>query len=132
MFLHELTAEQQRAFLVLARQVIAADDRLALQEVERLEALYRETGLPAETAHAPDVVGDLNYMFDTLRTRAVALLELLLVAHTDGEYEGREQAALDHVAEAMGVPEALWTDLQGWAARYAALVREAQTFGADG
>ena len=36
MFLHELTGAQQRAFLVLVRQVIAADERLAMQEVESL------------------------------------------------------------------------------------------------
>ena len=42
MFVHELSPEQRRAFLVLARQVIDADHRLAIQEVERLD---RELGL---------------------------------------------------------------------------------------
>jgi hypothetical protein len=129
MFLAELSPDQKRALLVLARQVIAADDRLALPELERLEALYSEAGLPAETAAAPDAVGDLNYMFDTPRARAVALLELLLMAHADGRADAREEAAVRSLAERMDVGEADWQALRGWSLRHAALVAEARAFG---
>ncbi|NNF57483.1 MAG: hypothetical protein HKN04_04510 [Rhodothermaceae bacterium] len=128
MFLHELTTEQQRAFLILARQVMAADERLAMQEVERLEALYRETGLPAETAAGPDAVGDMNYLFASPRVRAVVLLELLLVAHADDDLDPRENAVIRDVAERMEVYDDDWTRFSAWAARYAALRREAETY----
>ena len=129
MFLSELTAEQKRAFLVLARQVIAADERLALQELERLEALYHEAGLPAETSAAPDVVADLNYMFPAPRDRAVVVLELLLVALADATVDRRELAAVRAVAEGMGVEEADWAAMRDWAGRFADLVAEARAFG---
>lgn len=128
MFLHELAPEQQRAVLILARQVIAADDRLAMQEVERLEALYRETGLPAETSAAPDVVADLNHMFPAPRVRAVVLIELLLVAHADDEVDAREREAIRAVAGRMDVAEDRWAVLVDWAERFAALRREAAAF----
>ena len=128
MFLHELTTEQKRAFLVLARQVIAADERLAMQEVERLEALYREADVPAETSAAPDVVGDVNYMFDTPRARAVVLLELLLVAYADGDFDARENQTIQDAAKAMGLSETHWAHLHDWARRLVALRQEAEVF----
>ena len=128
MFLHELTTEQQRAFLILARQVMAADNRLAMKEVERLEALYRETGLPAETAAAPDAVGDMNYLFDSPRARAIVLLELLLVAHADDDFDPRENAVIHDVAERLEVYEDDWARFGDWATRYTALRREAETY----
>ena len=129
MFLAELNPEQQRAFLILARQVIAADERLALQELERLEALYREVGLPTEAPDAPDAVGDLNFMFETPRARAVVVVELLLVAYADGRVDEREDAAVRRLAERMEVEEPEWETMRGWARRHAALVAEAQAFG---
>lgn len=128
MFLSELNAEQQRAFLVLARQVIAADERLALQELVRLEALYHEAGLPAETPDAPDAVGDLNALFPSARARAVVVLELLLVAHADASVDERELDAVRVVAERMETDEAYWQRAHDWARRYAALVEEARGF----
>jgi hypothetical protein len=130
MFLHELTPDQQRAVLILARQVIAADHRLAMQELERLEALYRETGLPAETSEAPDVVADLNYMFPEPRGRAVVLIELLLVAHADDEIHAREHESIRAIADRMQVGEERWVMLVDWAARFAALRQEAAAFAA--
>ncbi|HLT48772.1 MAG TPA: TerB family tellurite resistance protein [Rubricoccaceae bacterium] len=129
MFLSELTAEQKRALLVLARQVIAADERLAFQELERLEALYHEADLPPETPDAPDVVADLNYMFPSARARAVVVLELLMVALADASVDRRELRAVRAIAEAMEVSEADWEAMRDWAGRYAALVAEARAFG---
>jgi hypothetical protein len=131
MFLSELTAEQKRALLVLARQIIAADERLALQELERLEALYHEAGLPPEPPSAPDVVGDLNYMFPSARARAVVALELLLVALADASVDQREVGAVRAIAEAMEVDAAAWAAMRDWARRYGALVAEARRFGQD-
>ena len=93
MFLHELSREQQQAFPVLVRQVIAADERLAMQEVECLAAIYREIGLQPETAEAPDVALDLNFLFDTPRSRAVVFIELLLVGYADGVFDDQENEA---------------------------------------
>ena len=129
MFLSELNAEQKRAFLVLARQVIAADERLAMQELIRLEALYHEAGVPAETPDAPDVVADLNYMFPDDRARAITVLELLLIAHADRVVDDRELNAIREIVGRMDMDEGTWLQLREWAHRYAALVEEARAFG---
>ena len=129
MFLHELSADQRRAFLVLARQVIDADRRLAIQEVERLDRLYVESGIAAEHADAPSAVGDLNVLFGTERSRVVVLLDLLLVAYADGRLDPREVAALRELAARLEIDAGTWEAALDWAGRYHALVEEAGHLG---
>ncbi|HEX9952854.1 MAG TPA: TerB family tellurite resistance protein [Rubricoccaceae bacterium] len=129
MFLHDLSPEQRRAFLVLARQIIDADRRLAIQEVERLDRLYVEAGVPAEMADAPGGVGDLNLLFPSERSRVVVVLELLLVAYSDGRLDPRETEAVREVAARLGLDAATWEDATDWARRYQALLDEADTLG---
>ncbi len=115
MFLHELRPEQRRAFLVLARQVIDADNRLAIQEVERLDRLYVEAGVGTETAEAPNGVGDLNLLFGSERSRVVVLLDLLLVAYADGQLHPREIDALRSVAARLDVDAGTFSEAVDWA-----------------
>ncbi len=129
MFLHDLSPEQRRAFLVLARQVIDADRRLAIQEVERLDRLYVEAGVPAEMADAPGGVGDLNLLFPSDRARVVVILELLLVAYSDGKLDPRETQTIRDVAARLGIDAATWEDATDWAQRYQALLAEADVLG---
>ena len=130
MFFHELSHDQRRACLVLARQVIDADNRLALQEVERLDRLYVEAGVPAETAEAPTGVDDLGRLFATDRARVVVLLELLLVAYADGRLDPREVAAVRRVAAHLQVDAGTFEAALDWGRRHQALVEEAAHLGA--
>ena len=129
MFVHELSPEQRRAFLVLARQVIDADNRLAIQEVERLDRLYVEAGVGTEMAGAPSGVGDANLLFGTPRSRVVVLLDLLLVAYADGQLHPREVAAVRSVAAQLEVDAGTFEHALDWARRYQALVHEGEGLG---
>jgi uncharacterized tellurite resistance protein B-like protein len=128
-YLHELTADQRRALIVLARQVIDADRRLAIQEVERLDRLYVEAGLTPEGTASPRAAGDLNLLFPSERARTVVLLELLLVAHADGVLDEREVAAIRAIAAQMGLDAGTWSGALDWAERYVALVQEGADLG---
>ncbi len=129
MFLHELSPEQRRAFLVLARQVIDADNRLAIQEVERLDRLYVEAGVGTETADAPNGVGDLNLLFGAPRARVVVLLDLLLVAHADGRLHPSELAAVRSIAARLQTDAGTFETAVDWARRHQALIEEAMHLG---
>ena len=129
MFLNELSPEQRRALHVLARQIIDADDRLTLLEVERLDEIYEESGVGPERASAPNAAGDLNLLFPTERTRSVVVLELLLVAYADGHLHSREESAIQQIAARLQIDQELWSNIRDWAGRYAELAREARAFG---
>ena len=131
MFLHELSPEQRRAVLVLARQIIDADRRLAIQEVERLDELYAESGLGTETAGAPGAVGDLNILFPTTRSRVVVILDLLLIGYADGELAPAEFAALRDLAAQMEMDAGVWETALEWAQRHQALMEEARALGRE-
>ncbi len=126
MFLHDLSPEQRRAFLVLARQVIDADSRLALQELERLDRLYVEAGLGTETASAPSVTGDLHLLFGTDRARVAALLDLILVAYSDGTLHPRETDAIRAAAARLHVDAGVFEHALDWGRRHQALIEEAE------
>lgn len=129
MFLHELSPEQRRAFLVLAREVIDADNRLAIQEVERLDRLYIEAGVGTETASAPRTVGDLNLLFGTPRARIVVLLDLFLVAYADGQLHSAELEALRGIARRLQTDAGTFEAAVDWARRHQQLVEEAAHLG---
>lgn len=129
MFLHQLDSSQRRAFLILARRVIDADRRLSIQEVERLDLLYLEAGVPAEMADAPSNAVDLNLIFPDRQSRVAVLLDLLLVGYTDGRLDPREEAVVREVAAQLGVDAGTWEEARSWAERHQALVREAAQIG---
>lgn len=129
MFLHQLSTEQRRVFLVLARRVIDADQRLTMDEVEWLDHLYVETGVPAETADAPSTAGDLNHVFPDVRSRVTVVLELLRVGYTDGRLDPRELSAVRDVAAQMGIDAGTWEECRSWAERHQKLVQEAAVIG---
>lgn len=127
--LHQLSSEQRRVFLVLARRVIDADQRLTMREVEWLDHLYAETGVPAETADAPSAAGDLNHVFPDTRSRVAVVLELLLVGYTDGTIDPREIDAVRDVAAQMSIDAGTWEECLAWAERHQALVEDAASIG---
>lgn len=109
--------------------MIDADNRVTLQEVERLDRLYAEAGLGTEHADAPSHAGDLNLMFADRKSRVAVLLELLLVACADGRVDAREEAAVRAIAAQMGVDAGTWQEARDWADRYQALMRDAAQIG---
>ena len=129
MFLHELSTDQRVAFLVLARQVIDADRRLAMQELERLDRLYIEAGIPAETAASATSVADLEGVFPTERSRVVVVLDLLLVGYADGALHPAEETSIRQIAARLGLDAGVWEHALDWARRHQHLIREAEEMG---
>ena len=129
MFLHELSHAQREAFLILARQVIDADHRLAIQEVERLDRLYSEAGMDPETADAALAVDDLQSVFTSERSRVVVILDLLLVGYADGSLHDSEADAVRQIGARLGLDAGVWEHALDWARRHHQLVREAEDMG---
>lgn len=118
MFLTQLTEPEKRAFMKLARDLVALNGVVA-EETEMLEAACREM-------HVEPVAGlaltfdEACRAFQSLRSRKVALMELMLLAKADGHVQHEESALVLEVARCFELPDEAVT----WSRRWAELVSE--------
>lgn len=124
MFIYNLTANEQSAFLGLADKIIQADGILALQEEQLFAYLSNATGQPA----AEGTVESLAAVFQTRRSKASALLELMGLGLTDGRYHPAERTLVAEIAKVLGFNENELVGMENWVVRQAMLVEEATGF----
>ena len=102
MWLKYLTNRQRDALLGLAHNVVVSDGILDPNEEDMLDEFKREMALN------PDVVSDyleldgIGEIFDSRRSRTVAVLNLLRLSYVDGAFEIEEECLLREVARAFG------------------------------
>ena len=61
--------------------------------------------------------------------RAVVLVELLMVAFSDGILHPRAEQAIFKIASRLQIDQGSWSSILEWAHRYAVLAEEARRFG---
>ena len=126
MWLKSLTDEQREALLGLAHNVVVSDGILDPNEEDMLDEFKREMALK------PDVVSDyleldgIGEIFDSRRTRTVAVLNLLRLSYVDGAFEIEEECLLKEVARAFGIDDADFALMDNWVRRLVGLEREAR------
>lgn len=126
MFLGIFDASQKQAFLALAHHLVAADDKLAAQELDLLTAMKTEMGLPADTLAPIISVEDAVTAFGHHRVRVAALLELIGIALVDDDLDPDEVVLLKQVKRAFGISPARFVANVNWVMRQMALAREAE------
>lgn len=124
MFIYNLTKNEQSAFLGLAEKIIRADGILAQQEEQLFSYLANATGQPS----AEGTVESLAAVFQTRRSKASALLELMGLGFTDDRYHPAERTLVAEIAKAMGFNENELIGMENWVVRQAMLVEEAADF----
>jgi uncharacterized tellurite resistance protein B-like protein len=126
MFLYDLNPQQQDAFFALLRRLVQADNTLVSEEQKARVLLRRETGrddLPnPESISLEEAVSSLTERKDQI----AVLLELLLVAHVDGEYHPEENHLILDLADQFDVSMERLEQLKNWALRQVSLIREAE------
>lgn len=124
MFLAMFSDEQKHAFLTCAHRVIAADGVVVGEERAALAAMTTEMGISNIDLDDRDETA-LAAVFDSRRTRVVALLELLGLAHSDHEYTLDEESFITVLAHEMGLDAAELARLDDWVQRHVTLIEEA-------
>ena len=124
MFLHELSCPQREAFLTLAARLTATDAHLHDAELAMLTLMREEMALPLDWRPSLEPTSTLLESFDTPRTRAVALLELLRLIRADGQVSPEERAFLRTVALAFGASAERIRTLARWLDQHHALLQE--------
>jgi len=125
MFLAMLNESQRKAFLALAARFVSEDRHVERGEMGWLEGLKREMGMDRRTRASDELPEDLFPVFDTHTSRVIAALEIMRLGYVDGSYCTMEDAFVSRMANAFGFPQELLKALDEWAARHAALTREA-------
>jgi tellurite resistance protein len=126
MWLSSLTVEQRQALMGLAHNVVVSDGLLDPNEEWMLGEFRREMELnPAEDVEYLELSG-IEEIFDSRRSRVVALVNLLRLGYADGAFEIEEECLLREVCKAFQLPDDQFLLLENWVRRFVALEDEAR------
>jgi hypothetical protein len=117
-FLAQLTDPEKRAFLKLARDLVALNGVVA-EETEMLASACREMGVPPEAGLALSF-DEACRAFGSERSRKIAVLELMMLAKADGLVQREENALIVEVSRVFDLPD----ESAAWSRRWAELVLE--------
>jgi uncharacterized tellurite resistance protein B-like protein len=127
MWLSLLTAEQRRALLGLAHNVVVSDGLLDPNEEGMLDDLKREMDIgPGVELDYLELDG-IDSVFDSRRSRVIALLNLIRLSYADGAFEIEEECLLKEISRAFEVSDADFMLLDNWVRRLLALEDEARS-----
>lgn len=114
MFLSDLSMDERKAFLSLARNMVAADEKVTPEEEQMLRDLHSEAGYGLQIEpHNGDIEALCGLISNTV-ARAKVMLELASVAYVDGDYEVRERALLNRIAKAWGIEQLSFLRSEDW------------------
>ncbi len=124
MFVQNLNSKQQSVLLYLAKEVMEADKNLHDSEQEILTILASQV----EQSVLPEAVQleDIASLFDTSISKTSLLLELIGVAHADGDYHHEENVLIIKYADAIGISEEKLRNLEDWVSKQLQLTLEVQ------
>ena len=128
MWLSQLTEKQREALMGLAHNVVVSDGLLDPNEEGMLDEFKREMDLnSAEDVEYLELSG-IEEIFDSHRSRVVALVNLLRLGYADGAFEIEEECLLKEVSRAFGVADSEFRLMDNWVRRLVALEKEARGF----
>lgn len=122
MFVSQLSPPQQRAFLQLATLLVAVDGEISPEEQAMLSEIAMTTVDWVPREDVPIAV--ILQVFDSKRSQASALMELIGLAHADTVYGPEEQAFISELATRMKISTIRLAQMESWVVRQLALVRE--------
>ena len=126
MWLSSLTVEQREALMGLAHNVVVSDGLLDPNEEGMLDEFKREMELQPGSEMEYLELSGIEKVFDTRKSRVVALLNLLRLGYADGAFEIEEECLLREVCRAFQLPDDEFLLLENWVRRLIALEEEAR------
>jgi uncharacterized tellurite resistance protein B-like protein len=126
MWLSALTSEQRNALLGLAHNVVVSDGLLDPNEEGMLDEFKREMDLRPNLEVEYLELDGIAAIFDSRKSRLIALLNLLRLSYADGAFEVEEECLLKEVSRAFEVSDEEFLLLDNWVRRLNALETEAR------
>ena len=126
MWLSSLSTEQRDALLGLAHNVVVSDGLLDPNEEDMLDEFKREMAVKPEVVSDYLELDGIGDIFDSRRSRIVAILNLLHLSYADGAFEIEEECLLKEVARAFRIDDDDFRGMDSWVKRLVALEQEAR------
>lgn len=128
MFLSDLTELQKIAFHNIARHLIYSDEILDTNEARLMEILDSEMGFSNRVIPALKNIDESLRVFDTRKSRAIVILELLNLASADGDFNVDEGNFIRKIADSLQINSIDFTEMKWWAKKKADLDAETLKF----
>ncbi|MEW6709001.1 MAG: hypothetical protein AB1403_04195 [Candidatus Riflebacteria bacterium] len=126
MFLNYLKENQKVLFLILAEELIKADDKVLLEEKELFCSLQKEMDvseyIPGKKISFEEL--DLS-VFDTNESRNTVVLELVALAYVDENFSKEEKVFIKKVMKEFLIPEKEIKIFEKWVLKQKSLYEEA-------
>lgn len=90
-----------------------------------LDEFKREMALSSKSIDELAPTSDLSQVFDTHRTRRIAIINLLRLSYVDGEFDVEEECFLKQVAVLFNIDEMEFRRMDSWVRRLMSLENEA-------
>ena len=127
MWLASLKPDQRLALIGLAHDVVVSDGLLDPNEEGMLDEFKREMELNPATESEYLELDGIEGIFDTRKSRLIALLNLLRLSYADGAFEIEEECLLKEISRAFDVTDDDFMLLDNWVRRLIALEDEARS-----
>ncbi len=127
MWLASLKPDQRLALIGLAHDVVVSDGLLDPNEEGMLVEFKREMELNLATESEYLELDGIEGIFDTRKSRLIALLNLLRLSYADGAFEIEEECLLKEISRAFDVTDDDFMLLDNWVRRLIALEDEARS-----
>ena len=126
MWLSSLSVEQREALMGLAHNVVVSDGLLDPNEEGMLDEFKREMELSQVDVGYLELSG-IERVFDSRKSRVVAVVNLLRLGYADGAFEIEEECVLREVCKAFQLPDEEFLLLENWVRRLISLEDEARS-----
>lgn len=128
MFLSSLSKQQKEAFFCLAHNVVVSDGELSMAEQVMMDGMRREMDLAPSFEPTYLSIEGIDRIFDSKRSRAIAMMSLIRLGYADGAIDIEEQCFLKDLSKAFRIPDEEFILIDNWVRRLISLEREANSF----
>jgi hypothetical protein len=125
LWLSSLSDTQRDALLRLAHSLVVSDGLLDPNEEFMLDEFKREMALSSKSIDELAPTSDVSRVFDTARTRRIAIINLLRLSYVDGAFDVEEECFLKQVAVLFDIDESEFRRMDSWVRRLMSLENEA-------
>lgn len=115
MFLYQLNEKQKEVFLILSDELVNSDDKLDIQELDKLELMRNEMQISATfKPRKKEELGSIKDIFSSKTSKMICLIELVGLAYIDGKFCDKEKEYLKKLCNEAGIPETKIEEVNVW------------------